>query len=262
MSIESLRARFNEEVEKNPDLYHPVDIERVRTETWQVKRFLDEFDGDEDKAFELLVKAMRWKKEIGLHDRTDQYYPKEFYELSGSEISGRDKQNRVIQLESLKRQHSFKELSEASKMFLAHNIERVDRLAGEDGFILLTDTNGAGISNIDMDMMKYKIAINEFYPGGLRQMFVIDLPWLLNPIMKIIVGFMNPSLQSKMTYVKRSQLNEYINESELPVHLNGKRDKQVIPNDVECLENCYQRFDLTDKFVDQFYSYHKLKRAK
>lgn len=262
MSVESLRKRFLEEVEKNPGLYHEIDIERVKTEEWQVKRFLVEFNNDEDKAFELLCKAMKWKKEFGIHERDDQYFFKELWELTGSEISGRDKQGRLIQIEVTRKQYSFKELHLMHRQFLAHNLERVDRLAKEDGFILLMDTNGAGVSNVDLDMIKFKLQCNDLYPQGLRQMFVIDLPWILNPVMKVIMNFMSPNLKERLSYVKKQQLKEYIDPDQLPDFLGGTREKAIFPPNLVPLEECYERYGLDNKFVDYYYNFYKIKRTK
>ncbi len=35
-----IRSRFEEELKKNSSLYDPVDIKRVRTEDWQIQRYL------------------------------------------------------------------------------------------------------------------------------------------------------------------------------------------------------------------------------
>ncbi|KAF7491509.1 Motile sperm domain-containing protein 2 [Sarcoptes scabiei] len=261
MSIESIRKRFEKELAQNPTLYHSIDIERVRNEDWQVKRFLDEFEGDEDKAFELLCKALRWKKEIGIHEHDDQYFPKEFWEFSGSEICGQDKNGRLIQLEVMRSQHIFKELISVHRQFLAHNMERIDRQAGEKGFVLVTDVKGAGVSNFDIDIFRTKIEFNQYFPGSLKQMLVVDLPWLLNPIMKIIVGLMNPKLKAILVYVKREQLLEYVEKDQIPVWLAGTREKSLMPENLIPLEKCYKKFDVNEKFVDYYYNFHKIKRS-
>nr|XP_027200386.1 uncharacterized protein LOC113794464 [Dermatophagoides pteronyssinus] len=258
-SIESLRSRFNEEVDKNPSLYHPIDVERVRTEEWQVKRYLEEFDNDENQAFELMKKSLQWKNEFGIHDRNDQYFPLEFYD--STEFLGRDKQGRYVQLEIFRNQYHLKELTLLYRQYVAHNLERIDRMAGENGFILLMDTNGAGVSNINLDLTKFKLSIIELYPGSLKQFFVVDLPWLLNPIMKIIVGFMGQKIREKLSYIKRQQILEYMDEENLPISLNGKKDKANIPDNLEKFEKCFKRYDLDEKVVDQYYSTRKIKRS-
>ncbi|KAH7640353.1 motile sperm domain-containing protein 2 [Dermatophagoides farinae] len=257
--IESLRVRFNKEVDENPSLYHPIDVERVQKEEWQVKRYLQEFNNNEEQAFELMKKALQWKKEFGIHDRTDQYFPLEFYD--STEFLGRDKQGRYVQLEIFRNQIHFKELTLLYRQYVVHNLERIDRMAGEQGFILLMDTNGAGVSNINLDLTKFKLNVIELYPGSLQQFFVIDLPWLLNPIMKIIVGFMAAKIREKLVYIKRQQLLDYMDEENLPVSLNGKKDKSHMPDNLERLEKCFERFALNEKFVDQYYSTRKIKRS-
>lgn len=107
-AIARLRALFEADLSAHPDLYHPIDVERVRTEEWQVKRFLlDQPDQeDETAAFAALSKALQWKKSFGLHDRTDQYFPKEIWELNGVEIYGKDKEGHLVQWEAVRNQVS------------------------------------------------------------------------------------------------------------------------------------------------------------
>lgn len=261
-AVERLRKRFEEEVANNGNLYHEVDVNRVKTEEFQVKRFLLNNDNDEERAFDALLKALQWKKEFGVHDRTDQYFPKEVWELNGVEVNGRDRNNRVIQWEVFRNQRSFKEAALFARQFVAHNLERVDRAAGEDGFILVMDTNGAGISNIDIDLVRFKLTIIEHYPCGLKQMLVVDLPWLLNSVMKIIVSFMSPQIKELVEYTKKTEMKKYMDEENIPVSLSGKRDKCLFPPDLKPLEDIYESLNFNEKFVDNFYSTYKLKRSK
>lgn len=259
--VETLRKRFLEDVEKNPNLYHKIDIERVKTEEWQVRRFLEEFNGDIDKAYELLIKAMRWKKEFGIHERDDQHFPKELWELTCADVCGRDRKGRYIQLEVIRNQTHWKELHLIDRQFLVHNLERLDRMSGETGFVLLMDINGAGVSNVNMDLTKFKMQVIELYPQALKQMFVVDMPWLLSPIMKAIVSLMSPKLKEILIYVKRNQLTEHIDPQYIPADLDGKRDKPEFPSDLVPFDQCYGRLGVEEDFIKRFYKYHKLERT-
>lgn len=260
-AIARLRAQFEAELKSNGDLYHPIDIERVRTEDWQVKRFLlDQADGNEDAAFQALIKALQWKKSFGVHDRTDQYFPKEVWEQNAVEIYGKDKQGRVIQWEAVRNQRVWKETTLLAKHFVAHCIERVDRAAGETGFILITDSNGGGLANVDMDIMKFKIATIDLYPQALKGLYVVDLPWLLNAIMKMIVALMSEKLRSVVHYVKGSELAEVMDEQFIPVELKGGRDKHAFPADLQSFEARGPALGLDEKTVDTFYKTMKLPR--
>lgn len=257
--IQLLRKRFEEELTNNSLLYHPNDVERVRKEDWQVKRFLDEYE-NEDQAFNELLKSLKWKKEFGIHERDDQYFPKEFWELNGVEIIGQDNQKRYIQCESYRNQKTFKELKEVVLHFIAHQLERVDKMAGENGFTLLMDCNGAGVSNVDIELIKFKLSIINYYPGSLKQMLVADLPWLLNPVMSMIVGLLNAKLKEMVVYAKGKELSKYMNPDILPKALGGKRDKPIVPDNLKPLSSMMNKFGLTDKFIDSFYSQYKIPR--
>ena len=108
-AIDSVRARFEKELATVPDSFHPIDIERVRNDQWQVKRFLLHYGNDEAAAAEALFKALRWKKEYGIHNRDDRYFPRELFEMSGAEICGRDKEGRLIHWGVIKNMRHFPE---------------------------------------------------------------------------------------------------------------------------------------------------------
>ena len=261
-AIATIRAEFEKELSSNIHLYHPIDIERVRSEDWQVKRFIiDQPDGDVSKAFAALCRSLQWKKSFGLHDRTDEYFPKEIWELNAIEIYGRDKEERVIQWEAIRNQRSFKELSLIVRQFVAHNMERVDREAGETGFILITDANGGGIKNIDMDLSKFKIAIVEYYPMGMRAMYIVDQPWLLNAIVKIIIGLMSDKLKQLIHFVKYTDLPAIMDTKFIPVELKGSRSKHAFPMDIIPMHQLTKQLDLDEKFIDNFYKTYKLERT-
>ena len=261
-AVSNVRALFEKELTANPDAYHPVDIERVRTEEWQVKRFLlDQPDRDEDKALQSLCKSLQWKKSFGVHERTDQYFPKEFWELNGVEIYGKDSEGRLVQWEAIRNQRTFKETALMARQFVAHCMERIDRLGGETGFILVTNSNGGGISNVDMELSKFKIEIVDYYPIGLKAMYVVDLPWLLNAIMKIIVSLMSDKLSQLVHNVNGSELSRVIDAQFIPVELKGGRDKHAFPNDLVPMDQLGDKLNLDEKFIDSYYKYFKLKRT-
>lgn len=258
-SIAEIRKRFEEEVAKNPDKYHPIDIERVKTEEWQVKRFLDD-KPSVDEAFEALCKAMQWKKEFGIHDRKDQDFPKEFWVFCGVEVNGEDKEGRIIQWETLSGQKFFKELNLITKQFVAHNLERVDRMAGEKGFINLINSGGAGVSNLDTDVSKFKLSIIEHYPSGIRQLLYVDLPWLLSPVLNTILAMLSPRLKAIVAYAKSKELPNYMDKELIPKSLGGSRTEIKSPEDLVPLSKMMDKLQLTDKFVDSYYSTYKQKR--
>ena len=275
-SIERLRARFEStELATNIKLYHPIDIDRVRTEQWQVKRFLLEQQtlslspGDckekeeqqlEERAFVSLCKSLQWKKSFGIHERSDQYYPKEFWVLNTIEVNGKTHTGQPVLWGTIKNKRSFKETQLLAKQFVAHVLERTDRLAGERGFTVVSDTNGASLINIDLELSRFNTEILEYYPQGMRAMYVVDLPWLLNAIMKIMMNFMEPQKRHIIHFIKSSELVGAIDPEYIPVTLKGNRVKSHFPSNLLPLSQCYSLYGTMDeKFVKHFYNVYKLK---
>ena len=201
-SIANLRKLFEAELTEHPDQYHSVDIDRVRTQDWQVKRFLLGHPDNESKAFDALCKALRWKKSFGVHDRDDAYFPRELWEMSGAEISGRDKHGHLVHWGVAKRLRKSKSPKARLLMeqFVVHILERLDASAGEAGYIVVVDSNGAGVANVDLDMAKFVISILDYYQNGLRGSYTVDLPWLLNSIMKLVMTFLSAKMREKVHF--------------------------------------------------------------
>jgi len=258
--IARLRAQFESELTANPSLYHPIDIERVRSEDWQIRRFLIEHE-EEEKAYKALLRGLQWKKSFGIHERTAQYFPIEMYVLSGGETVGEDKEGRLIGWGSAKNHRPFKELHLIQRQFVAHQFERMDRLAGEKGFVSVTDARGTSMFNADSEMQKFQNELFTYYPAMIKGMYLVEMPWLLNTIMKLFISWMDPKLAKLLHLIKVEQLPEYIPIEHIPVSLNGPRDTpQNIPENLLPLAKLAPALGLDDKFVDHYYKTYKLER--
>ena len=264
-AIGRLRALFEVELTKNPDLYHPVDIDRVRTEDWQVKRFLLEKEGNEPAAFQALLSALQWKQSFGVHDRPDAHYPAELWLLNDIEIAGQDRQGRLVQWGSIRNKRYFKPIAALARQFVAHVLERADRAAGEGGFVIVSDAAGGGLANVDLEMNQFNQAILVHYPQALKAMYIVDLPWLLNSLMRLMMTFVDPRLRATVHFVRgggAGELTRYIDPAHIPSSLaGGRRFSRTFPGDLVPLERCYREHGLEEAFVEHFYKVYKLERT-
>jgi len=91
--IAEIRFRFESELNAAPTTvqYNPIDIARVRTEDWQVLRYLLDANGDVKSAYRNLLNTLEWKQSFGLHKLNEQYFATEFYELYKVEKFGEDR---------------------------------------------------------------------------------------------------------------------------------------------------------------------------
>ena len=251
-AVKRLREKFLSECEKNEDLYHEIDVKRVRTEDWQTERFLIEHQ-NEDTAYEALVRALQWKKSFGIHERTDQYFPREYFEFSEAHAYGRDKEDRLIQWEKNKTERKISEMNLLTKQFVAHIMEKLDSSEPRKGFTLIADTNGSGISNINMDTFKFKIEITSYYPEALKSNLIVDLPWMLNSVAKIILSFCNQKLKERVHFINQKDLVNFVDPELIPIELGGQRDvKLVLPEGLQTMKQLPQ-LGLSDKVIQTYY---------
>jgi len=133
-TIALLRSQFEKELHQNPDQFHAVDIDRVRTDDWTISRYLLSHSCP-NKAYEALTKSLRWKKSFGVHDRKDADFPREWWEMSSAEICGRDNDGRLINWGSSRRLYKFNHPKARlmTEQYIVHILERLDSMAGEAG---------------------------------------------------------------------------------------------------------------------------------
>ena len=82
--VNQLRQRFFDELyEDNKDCYDEFDINTIRESNWQIWRFLRPEKYNLDNALNRLDHALKWRKELGVNNRTAQDVPKEFYQVGG-----------------------------------------------------------------------------------------------------------------------------------------------------------------------------------
>lgn len=260
-TIQRIRQRFETELLSNPDSYHSIDVDRVRNNDWQIKRFVlfhEHDSNNEDVAFEAVCKALRWKKSYGVHERTDTDFPKEFWQMSGIDICGHDINGHFVHWGRVRTLRHFPETKELTKQFAAHIIERIDWKSCETGYISVVDNAGASFANVNMDLTKFMLNMMEHYPLSLKAIYNVNLPWLLSSLINFIMGFMNEKLRKMVYFVDPDALIDIIDREYIPDYLNGNRNKQILPENVIPLYD--KRFNLEEKFIDHFYKTTKMER--
>ena len=260
--IERIRRKVLKECKQNPEYYHEIDVNRVQTDDYQIERFITEYES-EDRAYEEIIKTMKWKREYGIHERNDQYFPKEFYDLFDIEMHGKDREGSHLHWESTKNLIKINDFIPLEQQFIAHRLEKLDSTAGREGWTLVIDTQSTAISNVSLEMWKWKISLLQYFPQGMKRVLIVDLPWILNSIMKIIISFLSPKLRENVSFVKREQLQEYIDPDYIPLYLKGNREKRLFPEDIKPMSEL-THLALNEKQIENYTKKHQMmaKRSK
>ena len=253
--VEQIRKKLMKEIEQNRSEYHNIDVEKVETNDWEIERFVMEYK-TEDKTYEALVRALKWKKWFGVHDRSDDYFPKEFYEVFERECFGRDRDGRLIQWESQRNDQKISGFQELYKQFLAHIINRVDREAASDGFTLVSDIRGGGLSVVNMEFLNFRIELFSYYPQGLRRVVVVDLPLVLHALTKLVTSWVPKHITNRLKFVRREGLIEFIENDIIPIRMGGPRLELGFPSNLKSITQL-KGLGLTDKQINKFLEIHK-----
>ncbi|KAH9404374.1 hypothetical protein TYRP_000196 [Tyrophagus putrescentiae] len=258
-----IRSRFEEELKKNSSLYDPVDIKRVRTEDWQIQRYLLDSNNEIDSAYQNLLRTLAWKKSFGLHQFKLSDFSSEIYDIYCFEIYSKDKFNRIILSESYKRQKYFSELDQLVRNIIAYQIEKADRLAfengPENGVIYLGDFTDTPVLHLNVPLAKFRVdVINQHYPLMCQKIGLINVPFLLKPVIKLIVSFLKPSIKNAVENYTYETLKEQISDEVLHEDMKGNRKKREIPEGTGTLKNLIGKVGITEEAVKQFYKFHQL----
>ena len=256
--IDSIREKFVKEYESNSSLYYESDCKRIKTETWPIERFVL-VHKTEDASLQALIKAMKWRKEYGVLDRTDADFPQEVYQILGSFTYGKDKEGRDVTM-AIGKYHHKTDLSPILKQFWVHMLEKVDSKHKNGGWSVVLWAGGAGLSNMEINHVLFMVDIYQnYFPQGMAYQLVVDMHWVLNASWKIIRNFMSEEMRKKVQLVDSQTVRQYIDDNEIPLALGGKSKKPLlrIPPGIKPLDQIKDKFGFNDKQVEKIRSAFK-----
>lgn len=94
---------------------------------------------------------------------------------------------------------------------------------GNDGANILFDMTGFSLKNADMNAVKFLVKQFEAnYPESLNAIWVHKAPWIFNAVWKIIKGWLDPVVASKIHFTKSAQdLEKFLDKKYIPKNLGG-----------------------------------------
>lgn len=139
-------------------------------------------------------------------------------------------------------------------------MDQCDKRSGSRGASVMFDVAGAGLSNLDWTYSKSLIRLKDHWPYGHRQIIVVGLPWVLNPAAKLIITMLPESDAQIIKFVDAGEVNQYIDDSQIPFTLGGtsKTQFQSVPVKAKSItdfkdisKSAVKRYkSLSDSYVD------------
>ena len=232
-AVQQIRNKFLEEYELNPDLYIAKDVKMIQQEDYFIRRFLYPHDLNAEPAYEQFRVWMQWRKEVGFENASPQRFPMEFYQIGALFPYGTDREGTLLLYMRFKVYKRLDILEEAIKQFVVYHMDQLDNQAKKErGWAVVFDTQGAGVAQVDFDMLIFLFkTIKQYYPWGMKYVCIYELPWILYGGWKITQGLLPQDATRLFKFFNQNNINELIDPEELPDFMGGScpRDYCSVP---------------------------------
>lgn len=242
-----LRALLIEDIEREPQRYSKADIQRVYQDSWFVERYLLRMKLDVKGAHGMLRKALEFRNSpvIAVSE-----FPHEFYRIGAIFSYEPDRRGNIPVWMRIRVNQKIPLVQQFTKAFLFRVIEEADERARGRGIVLCFDLQGAGMQNIDMELLFFVITtLVNYFPKGLSYMLVHELPWFLRPLWGIAKQWLSEDHKDLVKFSDSCTIYEYFAEENLPDFMGGtcRRDYRAVPEDSCTLSQAAKRWNLNEE---------------
>ena len=222
--VADLRRRF---LSKGSDInqFDERDVDRVRRDDFYLWLFLRHKHLEIDKALDMLLECLRWRESFGINDLLERNIDRRLFEIGFLYPRNEDKNGNPLVLFHTrlykKELHDPKEV----KKFLAFGLERLTKKHPGQRVSLVFDMQESGLSNMDMDIVKFVITcFQTYFPSMLEYLIVFETPWILTAAWKIVKTWLSTEGISKIKFVNKTEILQFVNVDQLLTSMGGTDD--------------------------------------
>uniref|UniRef100_A0A6G1S5M7 Motile sperm domain-containing protein 2 n=1 Tax=Aceria tosichella TaxID=561515 RepID=A0A6G1S5M7_9ACAR len=242
-----LRELVIEDIKEDPSKYNQEDIQKVYNDSWFIERYLLRNKLDVRSAHQMIRKALEFRNSpvISITE-----FPHEFYRIGAIFTYEPDRKGNIPVWMRICVNQKIPIVQQFTKSFLFRVIEEADKRAGGKGIALCFDLQGAGMNNIDMDLLFFVITtLVNYFPKGLSYMLVHELPWVLRSIWGIAKRWLSEDHKDLVKFSDSTTIYEYFEEENLPDFVGGtcKRDYRTVPSNSITLSQAAKQWNLNEE---------------
>ncbi|KAK5612995.1 hypothetical protein CRENBAI_003295 [Crenichthys baileyi] len=221
--IEETRQRFkNELLQDSTDKYDSRDVEKLQQDDALVEAYLTWRMYVVDDALKMIDDSLLWRKEFGINDVSESTIPRWMFETGAVYLHGYDKEGNKLFWFKVKLHIKDAKSVVDKKKYVAFWLERYAKKEPGMPLTVVFDMTDSGLSNIDMDFVKYVInCFKVFYPKFLSKMIIVEMPWIMNAAWKIVKSWLGPEAIAKLKFASKAEVQTFIGPEYLPPHLGG-----------------------------------------
>lgn len=220
--INRVRNKFVQHYETHKDDFEEKDLMMIKEDDWNVYRFVNYHNGNEDKAYDQLAKSFEWRKKMALRSTEANFFPDLIWRLGPLFIYENDRKGRPTIYSRCKFVLCIKEIAEFERLFTAYQIWSIDMLANGKGWSLILDFAETGLKNTDFDLLKFFLNLLMVqFPRGIDNILVINLPFILRLFWGLVKTWIPSDRIDLIKFVDQTSIQEHIQPENLPNFLGG-----------------------------------------
>ncbi|XP_053561187.1 motile sperm domain-containing protein 2 [Bombina bombina] len=221
--IHEIRKRFSQEyLQDKSDKYDSRDVERLQSDDAWVESYLLWRHNVIDDTLKMIDESLKWRKDLAVNDLTESAIPKWCFEIGATFLHGYDKESNKLFWFKVKLHIRDAKTYADKKRCVAFWLERYNKREPGKLLTVVFDMSESGLSNIDMDFVRFVInCFKIYYPKYLSKIVIFEMPWIMNAAFKIIKGWLGPEAINMLKFANRSEMLDYISAEYLPPHMGG-----------------------------------------
>lgn len=247
--VQQVRNKLLDKIQKDSDLYDKSDVHKLLTSDWFVRRFLAWKPTNIETAVKCVNEAMKWRKNIGVNEWSDIYFPAEFYQLAVCFDYLPDKEDNnilILRLRANRKDPILKpDFDKLARKYFIHTCEKIVNENSHRGFSIIFDCNQASLSNVDLDFARFIIStLSSYYAGALTYVCVYELPWIFNQVWKIVRTWLDSDAKKLVRFATKKDINKLIATENLPDYMGGSglKDHKLVPKGAPNVEEVANQF--------------------
>lgn len=232
--VNEVRELIRNEYEKEQDKCSRSHFEEIMDESSPITcwRYLIHCDKSTEDTVSLMKTALIWRKANKIDESIHKFEnetPKEIYHLSPFTFSGFDNSNNQVLYviaKNYRRPDSI--LKDIVTKFVVQTLIKWDHdnRYNLNQMCLVFDTTDTGYRNIDLDLMTQMVAMRDFIPTRFNRIFVIGTPFLVRPLVKLVISWLPEKFRKIVRCGTYEQLiAPNISIENLPQEVGGRSDR-------------------------------------
>ena len=177
--IQTVRNEIKERISvEGEGMFDTRDVDKLMREDRYLARFwIHSFfiPGDRmENAVNLVIDTFKWRKDFGVNDISEDDIDHDMLDKGSLYYHNRDKKGSKLLVFCIRKHNKDTKKMDLMKKMLIYILERLDKEEEGKKITIIFDSEGAGVSNFDLEQVKFLIhVLISYYPNFVEKILVL-----------------------------------------------------------------------------------------